>query len=264
MVERAAVVNQTVHHALLAHGHGVRAVREHGGRGAQCGLTENCETVVPVSETPADIAAARAWFRTANLSILDPIYRGHYAAAYLRRCGADRPRVQRGDFALISLPTDFLGLNIYSSAFVRRGADGRPEPVRPSPHYPRADSDWLKLVPRALYWAPRLAAETYGVENIYITENGCGYDDDTVTRGECLDLHRVEFLRSYLGELRRAIADGAPVRGYFLWSFLDNFEWTDGYQRRFGIVHNNFKTQRRTPKLSAYWYPEVMAANRLR
>jgi len=78
-----------------------------------------------------------------------------------------------------------------------------------------------------------------------------------------LDLHRVEFLRSYLRELHRAIADGAPVRGYFLWSFIDNFEWADGYRRRFGIVHNNFKTQRRTPKLSAEWYASVIAANRV-
>ena len=84
-----------------------------------------------------------------------------------------------------------------------------------------------------------------------------------VKNGECLDLHRVEFLRSYLKELQRSIADGSPVKGYFVWSFMDNFEWTDGYSRRFGIVYNNFKTQRRTPKLSAYWYSSVMAANRV-
>jgi beta-glucosidase len=103
----------------------------------------------------------------------------------------------------------------------------------------------------------------YGVRDIYITENGCGYNDDTVTAGECLDLHRVEYLRSYLRELHRAIADGAPVRGYFLWSFIDNFEWADGYQRRFGIVHNDFNTQQRTPKLSAHWYARVIAGNQL-
>ncbi len=261
--EGAGVVNQTMHHALVCHGHAVRAVREHGGRGARCGLTDNCETVVPVTETPGDIAAARAFFVQSNLAILDPIYRGHYAPAYLRRCGSARPKVERGDFALISLPTDFLGLNIYSGTFIRRGARGKPEKIPPSASYPRADSAWLNIIPRALYWGPRLVSEVYGEKNIYITENGCGYDDDTVQRGECHDLHRVEYLRSYLRELHRAIADGAPVRGYFVWSFLDNFEWTDGYQRRFGIVHNDFKTQRRTPKLSAHWYREVVAANRL-
>lgn len=261
--EPARVVNQTMHHALLCHGHGVRAVREHGGRGARVGLTDNCEAVVPVTETPADIAAARAWFAEANWPVLDAIYRGRYAPGYLRRCGADRPAVARGDFALISAPTDFLGLNIYTANFIRRGARGRPEVVRPSPSYPTADSPWLFLAPRALYWTPRLAAETYGVKHIYITENGCGYDDDTAQGGECLDLHRVEFLRSYLKELHRGITDGAPVRGYFLWSFIDNFEWADGYTRRFGLVHNDFNTQRRTPKLSAHWYREVIARNAL-
>lgn len=261
--EDAQTVNQTMHHALVCHGHAVRAVREHGGRGARCGLTDNCETVVPVSESEADIAAARAYFVHGNLPILDPIYRGGYSSTYLRECGAARPKVARGDFDLISLPTDFLGLNIYSGAFIRRGKNGKPEVVKPSPSYPHADSAWLSIIPRALYWSPRYVTEVYGEKNIYITENGCGYDDDTVVGGECHDLHRIEYLRSYLRELHRAIADGAPVRGYFVWSFLDNFEWTDGYRRRFGIVHNDFKTQQRTPKLSAYWYRDVAAANRL-
>jgi beta-glucosidase len=261
--ESDRVVNQTVHHALICHGHGVRAVREYGGRGARCGLTDNCETVAPVSESPADISAARTWFTEANQPILGAIYCGSYASSYLKKIGAARPKVERGDFALISLPTDFLGLNIYSGNFVRRGANGRPEVMQPSPSYPRTDSSWLHLAPRALYWAPRFVSEVYGEKNIYITENGCGYNDDTVVRGECVDLHRIEYLRSYLKELQRATSDGVPVRGYFLWSFLDNFEWTDGYTRRFGIVHNDFKTQKRTPKLSAHWYSSVIAANRV-
>jgi beta-glucosidase len=263
VVERPQVVNQTVHHALVCHGHAVRAVREFGGRGARCGLTDNCETAIPVSESPEDIAAARAWFERANLSILDPIYRGRYSEAFLRDCGRNRPRVERGDFALIGQKTDFLGLNIYSGYFIRRGRDGAPEQIETSPSYPRADSAWLKLIPRGLYWGPRFASELYDVGALYITENGCGYDDDRVVRGECLDLHRIEFLRSYLAQLHRAIAEGAPVRGYFVWSLLDNFEWTDGYTRRFGLVHVDFKTQRRTPKLSAHWYARVTKENRL-
>jgi len=261
--ESAGVVNQTMHHALVCHGHGVRAVREHGGRGARCGLTDNCETVIPAVESAADLTAARQCFVQANEPILDPIYRGHYAPGYLRRCGADRPTVMKGDFALISQPADFLGLNIYTGSMVRRGRRGRPEIIAIPPGYPRTDSPWLAIAPRALYWGPRLVSEVYGEKNIYITENGCGYNDDIVQRGECLDLHRVEYLRSYLKELQRSIADGAPVRGYFVWSFLDNFEWADGYRRRFGLVHNDFKTQKRTPKLSAQWYGSVIAANRI-
>ncbi len=261
--EGPRVVNQTKHHALLCHGHGVRAVREHGGRGARVGLTDNSAVTVPVTDTPADIAAARAVFAENNQSLLEPIYRGRYSARFLRSCGADRPRVQRGDFALISLPTDFLGLNIYSGGFVRRGPRGRPEQLPLPKNYPRTDSAWLSLLPQALYWGPRFAHEVYGVKAIYITENGCGYDDDLVVKGEVLDLHRRDYLRNYLRELHQAVADGIPVRGYFLWSFMDNFEWQDGYARRFGIVHVDYKTQRRTPKLSARWYASVIKHGRL-
>lgn len=257
------VVNQTKHHALLAHGHGVRAVREFGGRGAQVGLADNCSVAVPVTETPGDVAAARAWFAAQNESLLDPIYRGRYAAGFLRRCGATRPRVRPGDFKLIGLPTDFLGLNIYSGAFIRRGNRGRPEALRLPKNYPRTDSDWLNLLPQALHWGPRFAHEVYGAKAIYITENGCGYDDEPVVRAEVHDLHRRDYLRNYLGELHHAITDGVPVKGYFLWSFMDNFEWTDGYTRRFGIVHVDYRTQRRTPKLSAHWYASVIRENRL-
>ncbi|MBI2517844.1 MAG: beta-glucosidase [Opitutae bacterium] len=257
------VVNQTMHHALLCHGHAVRAVREHGGREARVGLTDNCESIIPVTESAADVAAARSRFEEANQPILGAVYTGRYAPAYLRRCGAARPKVARGDFALISQPADFVGLNIYSGCYVRRGRDGRPEVVPTSPSYPCADSTWLKLAPRALYWGPRFVREVYGEKNICITENGCGYDDDQVVYGECPDLHRVEYVRACLKELHRSIQDGSPVRGYFLWSLLDNFEWADGYTRRFGIVHTDFKTQRRTPKLSAHWYSQVIAANRL-
>lgn len=261
--EGRAVVLQTEHHALLAHGHGVRAVREFGGRGARVGLTDNCSVAVPIAETPEHIDAARARFTAGNQSFLHPIYHGHYSAAYFRQCGRDRPKVGRGDFALISQPTDFLGLNIYSAGYVRRGARGRPESVPFPAHYPATDSAWLRLVPQALYWGPRFCHEVYGVKAIYITENGCGYDDDQVVKGEVLDLHRRDYLRNYLGELHRAIQDGVPVRGYFLWSFMDNFEWQDGYTRRFGIVHVDYQTQRRTPKLSAHWYATVMRENRL-
>jgi beta-glucosidase len=263
VIESKKVVNQTVHNALVCHGHAVRAVRQHGGRGAKCGLSDNCETVIPVTESEPDVAAAREWFADANLAILDPIYKGRYSDKYLKSCGRAQPKVESGDFELIGQPTDFLGLNIYAGLFVRRGKDGKPQLLLPSDSYPRTDSPWLHLAPRALYWAPRLVADVYGVKNVYVTENGCGYDDDIVKDGEVLDLHRVEYLRSYLKELQRSIEDGTPVRGYFVWCFLDNFEWTDGYTRRFGIVHNNFKTQKRTPKLSAKWYGSVVAANQV-
>jgi beta-glucosidase len=258
-----AELNQTYHHALLCHGHAVRAVRQCGGAGARVGLTDNSDICMPVTETAADIAAARAWYAQRNEHLLGAIYGGGYSAAYLARCGADAPRVGAGDFALISAPTDFLGLNLYTGTFVRAGRDGLAEELPLPAHYPKADSPWLHLAPQVMYWGTRLAQETYGAKEIYITENGCGYNDEPVVNGEVIDLHRREFLRAHLRELRRAMADGVPVKGYFLWSFMDNFEWEDGYQRRFGIVHVDFVTQRRTPKLSARYYAQVIAANRI-
>jgi beta-glucosidase len=198
-----------------------------------------------------------------NIRVLPPIYRGHYDERYLAEAGAAAPKFTEGDFRLISLPTDFLGMNIYTGEFVRAGGAGRAEGIPFPPHYPVADSPWLKLHARAMYWGPKLAAEAYGVGRIHVTENGAGYDDLPPANGEVPDLHRLEYIRACLRELRRAIADGAPVRGYFLWSLLDNFEWADGYSRRFGIVYNDFVTQRRTPKMSARWYSRVIGANRL-
>jgi beta-glucosidase len=261
--ESDAVVNQTYHHALVCHGHGVRAVREHGGRGARVGLTDNPTVSVPVTATEADIEAAGRRFVDDNIRVLDPIYRGRYASSYLRSAGAAAPRVAKGDFDLISLPTDFLGLNLYTAHFVRAGRRGRPERVELPRNYPRADSPWLNLVPQTLYWAPRLIQELYGVKAMYVTEHGAGYDDEPPVKGEVNDLHRRECLRNYLREMHDAITDGAPIKGYFLWSFMDNYEWEDGYNRRFGIVYNDFPTQKRTPKLSALWYQQVMRENRL-
>ncbi|HVU16688.1 MAG TPA: GH1 family beta-glucosidase [Candidatus Didemnitutus sp.] len=261
--ELPAVVNQTYHHALVCHGHGVRAVREHGGAGARVGLTDNSDICIPVTETEADIAAARAWFARRNEHILGAIHAGQYPASYLQRAGADAPRYEDSDFKLISLPTDFLGMNLYTGFFVRAGRDGQPEELSLPANYPRADSPWLHLAPQTMYWGTRLAHETYQPKEIYITENGCGYNDEPVVSGEVHDLHRREFLRAHLREVHRAVGDGVPIKGYFLWSFMDNFEWEDGYERRFGIVHVDFATQKRTPKLSAHYYAAVMRENRV-
>ena len=114
-----------------------------------------------------------------------------------------------------------------------------------------------------MYWGPRHVAELYRPHAIYVTENGAGYEDDAPSGGEVIDLHRREYIRQCLSELHRSIQAGVPVRGYFLWSFMDNFEWLDGYARRFGICYTDFATQKRTPKLSARWYAQVMRGNEL-
>ena len=175
--------------------------------------------------------------------------------------GKDGPTVRPGDFELISAPTDYLGINIYTGFFVRAHAGSKYQDVDTHDSYPRADSKWLKITPQAIYWGLRLAHENYGPKEIYVTENGCGYDDEPVVNDEVLDLHRRDFLRGYLRELHRALEDGVPIKGYFVWSLLDNYEWADGYTRRFGIVHVDFETQKRTPKLSSRYYSEVIRLN---
>jgi beta-glucosidase len=261
--ETPRIVNQICHHAILCHGHGVRAVRKWGGKDARVGLAEALHGAVPLTETKRDIEAAQAWFHAENLRFLDPIVRGSYAPAYLRACGKDRPRCRRGDFSLIGQKIDFVGLNIYTATFIRAGEDGRAMPMPWPADYPRAGLPWLRLVPQAMYWTPRFTHEVFGVKTIYVTENGCGHREPATVTGELPDLHRCEFMRSYLRELHRALQDGVPVRGYFHWSLMDNFEWSDGYGARFGLVHVDFHSQRRTPKLSARYYATVVTENRV-
>jgi beta-glucosidase len=122
-------------------------------------------------------------------------------------------------------------------------------------------SPWLFVGPEGLYWGPKLVHELWKPKVIYITENGCSSDDVVTAEGMVLDTDRVMFLRNYLSQLQRGVSEGVPVHGYFLWSLLDNFEWADGYSKRFGIVYVDFKTQRRTPKLSAEFYKATIAKN---
>ena len=261
--ESPQVLNQCYHHALLAHGYGVKAVREHGGPGARVGLAHNPGTPVPVTETAADIAAARASYAQQTAQILGPLYTGAYPESWLHHVNEHAPKVAAGDMALIAARTDFLGLNIYGGGFVRAGRDGQPEHLPLPPDYPKANLNWLNILPQAVYWAVRHAAEHYGVKDVYISENGISQDDQPVESGEILDLGRREFYRNYLIALQRAAMEGLPARGFFTWSFMDNFEWAEGYRKRFGIVYVDYPTQKRTPKLSAGWYALVMAQSRV-
>jgi beta-glucosidase len=258
-------LNQAFHHALLAHGRGVEAVRARGGPGARVGLVHNHLPAppIPVTETEADIAAARALYERTNGQLMGPIFRGRYPEPFLQQAGVDAPRVEPGDLDLIARPTDFLGLNVYAGQYVRAGADGSPEALAFPRGYPEGALPWLKITPQCLYWAVRLAAEVFGVKTFYMTESGATFDDEFTSDGEVLDLHRREYLRGHLAELHRALEEGYDVRGYFLWSLLDNFEWAEGYAKRFGVIHVEFDTGKRTPKLSSRWYAAVIHNNRI-
>jgi len=261
--ENKQLVNQGYHHALLAHGEAVRAVREWGGPQARVGVVHNPATPIPLTETEGDIAAARLSYERANGQLMAPLFLGHYPEEFLRSAGENAPHVQDGDTQLISQPADFLGLNLYAGHFVRAGKDGEPQTLPFPKQFPRGDLPWIHVTPQTLYWAIRGAQEAYGVKTFYITENGAAFDDEMTSEGEILDLDRREYLRNYLIGLHRAVDEGFDVRGYFEWSVMDNFEWAEGYSKRFGIVHVDYQTQKRTPKLSAHWFSRVIKENRL-
>jgi beta-glucosidase len=256
--EAKRIVNQGYHHALLAHGHAVQIVRANV-QNASVGLVHNPPTPIPVIETEEHIQAAKENYEAVNGPLMAPIFKGVYPQWFLE--SPDAPEVAEGDMEIISQPTDFLGLNLYAGYFVR--ASNPLEEIPFPKQFPKGDLPWVNVTSQTLYWQIRLAKEIYGADKFYITENGAPFDDELTEDGEVLDLDRREYYRNYLVGLHRAITEGIDVRGYFAWSIMDNYEWAEGYAKRFGLVHVDFETQKRTPKLSAQWYSEVCKANRV-
>jgi beta-glucosidase len=257
-----AQANQVRHHGVLAHGLGVQAIRANARGPVQVGLAENANVYVPIMETAEHIEAARRATRLENAPFLTTILEGKYPDSYLNREGANAPKVEPGDIQAIGSKLDFVGLNVYTPSYVR--ADGSPQgyAILPRPSsYPHMASEWIYIAPECTYWTVRNVSDLWHPQAIYITENGCSCDDVLTKDGRVDDTDRLMYLRSHLSQLHRAAAEGYPISGYFLWSLLDNFEWTDGYSKRFGIHYVDFKTEKRTPKLSAEWYRQVIATN---
>lgn len=254
------VINQIQHHVLLAHGHGVRAVREHGASGAEVGVVHNPGCKVPVWEAPEHIAAAAAEFKAHNGAMLEPMARGKYPEGWLEDMAEDAPEIADGDMELIGQPTDFMGFNVYSGMYVAAGSDGEPRQFEFPSSYPQASpADWIKIVPQSVYWGLRFLHELYDVKKLYVSENGCAMDDQLVG-GEVEDTDRMFFFRAYMAEAARAASDGVPLVGYFAWSLMDNFEWAKGYRDRFGLHYVDFKTQQRFRKLSGDYYAACIRA----
>ena len=307
--EPRKVLLEIQHHLLLAHGQGVRAVRERGGAGAEVGTAHNARVFVPVYETPEHVEAAAKAFVHYNSPMLDPMTKGTYPAKWLAAMGADAPQPQAGDMELISRPCDFMGLNVYRGTFVRsaavaqvsnlcdRDTGWKPVPrvagalsgvenvgipasqatptlaVEPTledgfdalafpPGYPSCCAGWVMIIPQCIYWGLKHLHELYGFRKLYVTENGAAMEDQVVG-GEILDTGREQYYREYLRAAARAVAEKIPLKGYFAWSLMDNFEWSQGYGERFGIVRVDFDTLKRTPKLSARFYAECIRARRV-
>ncbi len=260
----AKTVNQVRHHGVLAHGLGVQAIRAHAHAGTRVGLADNSNFYVPVIETADHIAAAKNAVREENAMFLTAILEGRYTDGYLSREGGNAPMVKSGDMAAIGSPLDFVALNVYSPSYVKADASA-PSGYTILPHLPqspRMASPWLYVGPEVAYWAVRTVSELWKPKALYISENGCS-TDDIATDGHVDDADRIMYLRNYLTQFHRATQEGFPLKGYFLWSLMDNFEWADGYTKRFGIHHVDFVTQKRTPKLSAAWYREMIRRNAL-
>jgi beta-glucosidase len=255
------------HHALLAHGGAVQAVRALARGKVEVGCAQASYNSVPATSSPADLAAARArYLATAddtykqNAWWLDAMVLGRYPADGVALYGAAMPQVRAGDLEAIRQPLDFLGVNLYQADPVRRGEKtGKPEVVPWPAGTPLTMMEWA-VTPAIMRLVPTWLYERYKLP-VVIAENGVSLPDWVDSDGQVHDAQRIDFTRAYLRELAAAIAGGVPVRGYFHWSLLDNFEWAHGYKQRFGLVHVDFTTQKRTPKDSFRWYRDVATTN---
>ncbi len=242
------------HHLLLSHGWATEVIRRNAPD-SQVGITLNLAQAYPASDTPEDEAAAWHVDGEGNRWFLDPIFRGAYPADLLERNELVEPFVQAGDLEAISAPLDFLGVNNYFRFVVRAGDEG-PRMLRDS-EAQHTDMGW-EVYPDGLNRLLVRVARDYSPPAIYVTENGAAFGDVRVHDGRVHDPERTEYLESYIGAVADAIAGGAPVKGYFVWSFLDNFEWAYGYSKRFGIVYVDYPTLDRVPKDSFYWYRDFI------
>jgi beta-glucosidase len=248
------------HRLLRAHGAAVQAYRSEGKH--QIGLVVNIEPKHPASRRPEDVAATERANAYMNSQYLDPVFHGRYPPELAEMFGTAWPQWPEADFRLISRPIDFLGVNYYTRNVTRFDAAAQPARAagvrQPGAVY--TEMDW-EVYPRGLTDALRWVKDRYGDLPLYVTENGAAFDDPPLGAGRLEDAPRLEYLRAHLRALRAALEAGVDVRGYFVWSLLDNFEWVLGYAKRFGIVHVDFQSQQRTLKASADYYSRVIASN---
>ena len=259
---------QTSHHALLAHGLACQAIRAATPGPCTVALVDNFVPTVPLTETAADIAAAQAAFplHGTNGGILAPALTGQYGPELLALLGDQAPVISAGDLDIIHQPLDWLGFNTYFGTYVRAIDHGAGFEVLPFPQsYPRLQMPWLHFLPDCVYWGIRHLSETLHRPDlaVRITENGCAVADTPTATGEIIDSDRILYLRHCLRAAHRAVQEGYPLRGYFAWSLMDNFEWAYGFDRRFGLLYTDYATQQRIPKASFNWYQNCIRQNRV-
>jgi beta-glucosidase len=264
-----AAVFPAVHHLLLGHGLAARALRSAGAQSVS--ITLNPAQVFPVDpESAADREAARIIDGLSNRIFFDPLLRGQYPADVLEHIArfTDLSYIQDGDLAAINAPIDVLGVNFYQPAYVSAKPGAPASPDQPgsegiayrAPVGPVTDMNW-QIEPSSLTTLLERINRDYPGTPLMITENGAAYPEVPAADGAVADTRRIEYLDGHLRACHDALAAGVDLRGYFLWSLMDNFEWAEGYAKRFGIVHVDYTTQQRVLKDSAKWYREVIRRN---
>ncbi len=249
---------QAAHHALVAHGQAADVIRDQARADAQVGIALNLSPVEPASDRQADLDAARRFDGYLNRWFLDPLFEGRYPDDLLDYWGGRAPGVEADDLAGLPDRLDFLGINYYFRTIIRAGEDG---PVATEAYKPEGarytEMDW-EVYPNGFYQLLVRLQRDYEPAAVYVTENGAAFDDVLQPGGVVDDPERLEYLQGHLFATRQALDAGVPLRGYFVWSLLDNFEWAFGYSKRFGIVYVDYATQARFVKESGHWYRRVI------
>jgi len=252
-----AAAREATHNILRGHGLAVQAFRAEAK--GEIGIVVNLEPKDPASDSAADLAATRCADAWMNRQFLDPLFLGHYPKELESLWGTSTEQFSEEDFLLIQTPIDYLGINYYSRSVVRDAPHNQPfrfDRMEP-PAERTTDMGW-EIFPEGLTRCLLWVKERYGEIPLYITENGAAFDDGPNAEGRITDQRRTHYFRDHLLAAHAAIAAGAPLKGYFAWSLLDNFEWAFGYAKRFGLIHVDFETQTRTLKDSAHFYREVI------
>jgi beta-glucosidase len=258
------------HHLLLAHGLALSRLRAYTRKSAQLGITLNLTPVYAADDRPETLRAVERADKTSNRWFLDPIFRGNYPEGLFADAGVAPPPIRHDDLNIIATPIDFLGVNNYSRSLIRaQTGESSDDTNRGYEHVAGvADATYTEMgwevYPHALTDVLVRVHRDYAPRAIAVTENGAAFTDQWDGSDHVGDSQRVDYLREHLKALGRARAEGVPVRGYFVWSLLDNFEWAEGYSKRFGIVYVDYPTQRRIIKDSGRWYAAFIAAQRRR
>ncbi len=257
----AAAIRAT-HVVNLAQGMGVRALRESKHKPEAVGTAFSMGPCYPNTGSAEDRAAAARWHNFTNAWFLETVQNGRYPQAFVSGSQEERLGVQPGDLDIIKAPLDFIGINLYTRAVVTHVPGDDNIGARPvqAPPGERTDFGW-EVFPKALSEMILRVTKDYGRLPIYVTENGAAYGDAPGPDGRVDDQRRISFARRYISEVGRAIQQGADVRGYFHWTFTDNFEWAEGFTQRFGIVWCDFDTQKRIVKESGKWFSALARSN---